>query len=299
MVAQVSFQRTEQKFLVRPEVVPELMAALRERLPVAEFIAGQPLTTVTSLYLDNDRADIYHLARTSRTEHIKLRVREYSYPDPAHPVPEECWVEFKGRRGEEREKIRFCLAKRHLLPFLAGADVAGAVTGNGDSRQLRHYAVIRDAVARLRLRPTLAVVYDRTAFEAPEGGLRVSVDARLRYHRVPRELDRMIEDVWASTFGTPEAWEPLAVLELKHAGAPPAWFGPLLEHFEVEGSRAFSKYVSAYERVHGPSWHPPQEAVVWDGCERRNGMGTEERWLSWRSSGPSGSTSSARRPYLQ
>ena len=55
-------------------------------LPLYEYLEGQPVTHVTTVYFDTQRLDFYKLASASEEYSVKMRLREYSYKLEGGPV---------------------------------------------------------------------------------------------------------------------------------------------------------------------------------------------------------------------
>ncbi|MBI3076041.1 MAG: polyphosphate polymerase domain-containing protein [Deltaproteobacteria bacterium] len=253
-MAELAFKRTERKYLVSTEAVPAVVAAIEQNLPLQEFVPGEPLTTVCSLYLDTPDHRLLAEARRSREDHLKVRLREYSYQNGSLHGSRYCFVELKARRGMTRDKIRFGLPKRDVAAFLAGEELSAAVAAadpQGAEESLRHYERIRQLVIDLGLRASLLVAYRRVAYESPEAGLRLSLDREVSYHLVTPRLEAHLADLWVMGLDRPVGKTPAAILEVKHRGPLPVWFERLTQKQPgVEGGE-FSKYESGMGHLLG------------------------------------------------
>lgn len=125
---------------------------------------------VASLYFDDHRLSGCHENVEGSSRRSKLRLRWYDAPFP--PFPEgEVFLELKRRRGRETTK------ERHRLP-LAGPLESSPVeeTAKALARSLSH-----SSSQALLARPEAIVIveYERSYFEVPGGGLRITLDSDL------------------------------------------------------------------------------------------------------------------------
>ena len=97
-------------------------------------------------------------------------------------------------------------------------------------------------IERLRLRPTMAILYRRRAwFGGFDPELRISIDSRLQYRRAPVDLARPF------SIGSYLLDPRVSVLELKYDHRAPLWLTKLVCRHGLKMVR-MSKYCSAVDR---------------------------------------------------
>src|SRR4051812_7701676 len=81
-----NFRRMEEKLRLSPAAALSLYDALSRHAAVDEFILGQPLTLMTTVYLDGPHLPLYQEARQGGTR-TRLRLRRYAYESSVEPDP--------------------------------------------------------------------------------------------------------------------------------------------------------------------------------------------------------------------
>jgi hypothetical protein len=197
----------EQKFLVDEATARAVVATTREQLrPDPHADASDAAYSITTLYLDTPRFDVFHEA--PELEGAKYRVRRYGQES-------RVWLEKKTRRGDRVWKRRMAVA--------IDAPERGS-------------SWFHDEVRARDFRPVLAVAYRRAAYfgTGDQGPFRLTLD------RAIVGTPRATWDLAEVTSGT--RLEPdRVVCELKFRDALPALFKRLVAELNLAPTR-FSKY---------------------------------------------------------
>lgn len=211
-----------------------------DRIAWPDATAGGPipLQQITSLYLDSPARTFlaWHLAR--RPARFKLRLRRYSN---GHDV---AWAEVKHKVQGRVLKTRGPLPLDDLPAVESGRAWRRASPGGSD-------AALDDFLNRQRAFDATGQVLLRCERRALRGSgvdraVGVTVDTDLCHLRGPR----------LSLVDLPTHWLPLpvplpgpapaAIVELKHAGRPPAWMRHLMLRL-APWQCSYSKYVAAMQ----------------------------------------------------
>lgn len=202
----------ERRFLLGEVAAVE--ALLRGRGAPIEYVAGQPESRITTVYLDTPEGT-WSEGRT-RT---KFRCKQYADPDT-------WWFELKRRSGNVVDKWRRPIPSRELPALLSGAN---------------RWDVLDPFLKGRPLRPLVAVRYRRLAWEWD--GLRVTIDRGVEFHRVDAGEPWQID-------GCAGALEQ-TVVEVKIDGPVPEWLAPALAGRRAAG---FSKSRRALFASRGRAW---------------------------------------------
>jgi hypothetical protein len=211
----------EMKFVVPIQATEGIRQWARERMrPDPHVEDGVDTYRTASLYLDNDRMDVFH--RRGSNGRSKYRIRRYG-DSP------EIFL-------ERKLKTRGWVNKRRVLVPVAEVEhvrMEGLWSG-WSGRWFARRITLRG------LQPRCEIRYQRMACVAdgPHGAVRLTLDTTLRA-RLTHGYD----------FGQEADLKPVidadrAILELKYRVAPPALFKELMEHFGLLPA-AFSKYRTA------------------------------------------------------
>ncbi|KAI7859295.1 VTC domain-containing protein [Circinella umbellata] len=267
------FQRATAKYWVHPDNVTEVKAILMLHLPV--YIFGKDTTTkmdiketdsaISSVYIDNPQFELYEgrLQRDQGAEAIRIRW----YGDlKSNPL----FIERKTHHAPWTDdlrslKERFPLNVDEVPGYLAGTPYKGKqqnmFIANG----------VQDSIKNKKLKSTLRVFYNRTAFQIPKDQrVRVSLDTDLTFIKENNKSHWRRPDVGVDyPFSYLEEDEvlrfPYAVLETKvqtHLGqAMPDWLSRLVESHLVHEVPRFSKYLHGASILYKdkipllPWWH--------------------------------------------
>ena len=233
MPALERLERYEFKYLL-----PERLAPAERSAALATCVRdrhGDPATgsyAIRSLYLDNDRLDLYQANGREQRNRFKARIR--GYPGKTAPV----FFELKRRVGDVIVKSR--------TPVSAGSwQEAIRRPPSPDHPAQAFLAALRIH----HLKPMVLVEYDREAYASIiDNYARVTLDRRVVSQAVDRfELEapasgwRPIDHVARTNVG-----EPVFVLELKFERRPPRWMVSLVQRLDLI-RRSFSKYCYGIE----------------------------------------------------
>jgi hypothetical protein len=242
--AETAFRRLEEKLRLPPEEALALYGALAPRARPDEFLPGQPVTQVTTIYCDGPELPLYREARAGGAR-TRVRIRTYLYPAPAVPDPF-CWIEWKSSppRGDGgyTTKRRFRLPSAALPGLFSGRlspDLIRALqtSAKAGAEAVACYQSFLAASHRLRLAPVAATTYLRRGLLLESGPDRITFDFGLSYAPVGPDL--------ALGPATPD---PLAVVEVKRATALPPWAAEALAPC-LAAAAPFSKFERAMEAV--------------------------------------------------
>lgn len=186
---------------------------------------------ITTVYLDRHDGLLTRAAAVDPGHCVKLRLRTYE-----GPVADVVWAELKERHGAVSTKVRFPIPAARVAAFLEGADA-------GPLDRLRLFR----AAAPGPLRPVGAVRCTRLAVEGGEPRARLTVDLGVTYHPGPS-----LEP------GLAAGREPGVVVEVKSAGAVPAWCRALLDGREA---CELSKFAALVRLRPAPSAKAPLNCV--------------------------------------
>jgi SPX domain protein involved in polyphosphate accumulation len=244
------FNRFELKYLADRRLVERLREELPARLdPDPHGLDG--FYPIWSTYYDSPGLRFYWEKIDGEKFRRKLRIRHYGNPGGL-TLDAPVWVEIKQRVNRVTQKRRVRLPYVEALRLCAGEHPADL-----EPRDEAVANEILDLAARNRLLPVAAVGYVREAWlgRAEDGGLRVTIDSRIRAR--DRDLDLRIDGEGENRFIVPPH---LSVVEVKVNERAPYWLTELIAREKV-GLTRLSKYVQAIEAF---GRHPRSLAVAAD-----------------------------------
>lgn len=214
--------RTEYKYILTKAQTEYFESAIAGNVQADAF----GLTPVLSLYYDTpDR----RLVRTSLEKpefKEKIRLRSYGLATAFSPV----YLELK-------RKAQGVVYKRRIETTVEAAkNFFGAKQDLADSQIAREIAYFRDFYGTLQ--PSCLILYDRTAYTAPEHDLRVTVDHNPRYRFEDADLTSSLDGIPLLAMGE-------TILEIKTLDAIPLWLCHVLDGGEIRKT-SFSKYGTAF-----------------------------------------------------
>lgn len=186
---------TAHKFWVHQDNLLEVKTYILRRLPVLVYNpqsvkvvdAGQKDPTITSIYFDNDRFDLYRekVDRAEESGSLRLRWTGQLEDKPEILVEKKIVNEKTGSRD-----IRLPIKEKHIKSFLAGENKLEKQVQKleerlgADSEQVeslkKTIEEIQEFIKDKRLEPLLRATYTRTAFQIPgDDRVRVSLDTNL------------------------------------------------------------------------------------------------------------------------
>ncbi|TPX24865.1 Phosphate metabolism transcription protein [Coccidioides immitis] len=272
---------TSHKFWVHVDNIMEVKTYILRRLPVLlynpntskELDLGQGDPTITSLYFDNPRFDLYtkKIQRSTGAGSLRLRWTGKLQDKP------EMFLEKKvmGESGSSRE-VRISLKQKHIQSFLEGnykmEKIINRMQRQENVNQDRINALksdieeIQSFIQQNQLQPMVRANYTRTAFQIPgDDRVRISLDTDLALIREdslnleqpcrnPDDWHRHDIDDNGLEFPFSDIKEgeisrfPHALLEIKVRGdnqrrASREWIADLMSSHLLKEAPRFSKFV--------------------------------------------------------
>ncbi|KAK4252055.1 VTC domain-containing protein [Corynascus novoguineensis] len=269
---------TAHKFWVHPDNLLEVKTYILRRLPAlvyseqsAKEADGQQDPTITSLYFDNHRFDLYLKKLEQKTEASSLRLRWYGQLSSRPDIFLEQKMVHDNGSSEER---KFVIKEKYIKPFLDGEykmekSVQKMERTGRKPEEVAEFKstvdTIHDFIRINKLEPLIRANYKRTAFQKPgDDRVRISIDTDIAFIREDTlDRDRPCRD--------PKSWHrsdidnsnmtypfnninqsevsrfPYAVLEIKlredNRGKRPSWIQELMGSHLVHQCPRFSKFV--------------------------------------------------------
>lgn len=221
----VVMKRYELKYLLDAEKTAYLKEQLQGHMRIDQF----GLSSIASLYFDTPD---YRLVRTSMGRPMfkeKIRLRSYGLATDESPVYLELKRKACGVVYKRRVQSTIPLVQKF---FDEDGDICAGGQINQEIKTFRDY--YRSLV------PSCLIIYDRTAYDEPDGDLRLTIDSNPRYRVQDLSLKKSME-------GTPLLPDGWTILEVKVQEAMPLWLADILSKGKIyKGS--FSKYGEAYRQ---------------------------------------------------
>ena len=249
MTDQTIFKRYELKYLLTPEQLKEVQAAMRHHMMPDRFFTS----TVRSVYFDTDS---YRLIRHSIEQPVykeKLRLRSYVQADADSPV----FVELK-------KKYQSVVYKRRIeLPLGEAEDwiLRGRLPEHEDRLSAGEQQIMHEIGYFLDYYQTLApaalITCDRKAYMSSEqADLRITFDSSI----LARAYDMSLGGEIGGRALLPDG---KTLMEVKTAGGMPLWLSDVLGRCHIYRS-AYSKYGTAYQTIlypaaRGTEWRTGQK----------------------------------------
>ncbi|KAK4035287.1 VTC domain-containing protein [Parachaetomium inaequale] len=269
---------TAHKFWVHPDNLLEVKTYILRRLPAlvyseqsAKEVDGQQDPTITSLYFDSPKFDLYLKKVERKTEASSLRLRWYGQLSARPDIFFEQKILHDNGSSEER---KFVVKEKYIKPFLDGEykmekSVQKMERKGRKAEDVEEFKSTADAIQEFaranKLEPVVRANYKRTAFQKPgDDRVRISIDTDIAFIREdtldrdrpcrdPKEWHRADIDNSEMTypFGNINQSEvsrfPYAVLEIKlkedNRGKRPSWIQDLTGSHLVHPCPRFSKFV--------------------------------------------------------
>ena len=270
---------TSHRFWVHPDNLLEVKTHILRRLPTliysqqgAKEADGQQDPTITSLYFDNAKFDLYSKKVKRETNASSLRLRWYGQLSERPEIVFEQKILHDNGSSEER---RFAVKEKYIRPFLAGEfsmeKAVDKMERKGrkpeDIEAFRSTAeAIQAFIRENKLEPVVRANYVRTAFQNPgDDRVRISIDTdvafiredtldRDRPCRDPSQWHRLDIDNSNMTYPFSNINQsevsrfPYAILEIKlkedgSRNKRPLWIQDLMGSHLVHPCPRFSKFV--------------------------------------------------------
>jgi SPX domain protein involved in polyphosphate accumulation/uncharacterized membrane protein YidH (DUF202 family) len=268
---------TAHKFWVHPDNLLEVKTFILRRLPTliysdksSKAVDGNEDPTITSLYFDNPKFDLYSKKVDRQVEASSVRVRWYGELDPKA----ELFLEQKTVKENSSDESRFLIKEKYVKPFLTGEYKMEKSIQKMERQSQPAEAIakfkdtvdgIQEFVLKNKLAPVLRANYVRTAFQKPaDDRIRISIDTEIAFIREdtldkerpcrdPNEWHRTDIDNIHMTYPFKNINQsevsrfPYAILEIKMKGDEsrkrPAWVEDLMGSHLVHPAPRFSKFV--------------------------------------------------------
>ncbi len=240
--------RCEYKYQIVASQIPLIKQAIAPYCQVDPFVAGAGRYTITSLYLDTPRRDLYWATENQRHSRMKLRIRTYG---------EQCqgpvFLEIKRRFGDAQSKSRVQVPRDEWRMAVEPGRLQEARSWGLDAKK---WSVVEDFSAQVGgwgLEPVCCVRYDRDPYVGVlNPDVRITFDQAIRtvashdYHLHAEDRDYLPVD-YPFAFDAPE---PRLVLEVKFNMRYPIWLIDLVRDFNLK-REAFAKYCRSVDRLEG------------------------------------------------
>ncbi|KAK6070929.1 VTC domain-containing protein [Seiridium cupressi] len=269
---------TAHKFWIHPDNLLEVKTYILRRLPAlvysdssAKELDGNEDPSITSLYLDNSKFDIYMRKVERQVDASSLRLRWYGQLSTKPDIYLEQKIIYENGTSEEK-KIN--IKDKYIKQFLDG-EYKMEKTVQKMERQGQQSAKvetfkntaedIQDFITKHKLEPVLRAVYTRTAFQKPaDDRVRISIDSDIAFIREDTlDRDRPCRDPsswhrrdiddsnmaypFKNTNQSEVAKFPYSLLEIKVKEdvnrKRPAWVEDLIGSHLVHSAPRFSKFV--------------------------------------------------------
>lgn len=270
---------TAHKFWVHPDNLLEVKTYILRRLPAlvyseqsAKEADGQQDPTITSLYFDNSKFDLYSKKVERKMEASSLRLRWYGQLSTRPDIfLEQKTLHDNGTSEEHKVAIK----EKYIKPFLDGEykmekSVQKMERQGQKAEDVEEFRSTADAIQEFvrenKLEPLVRANYKRTAFQKPgDDRVRIAIDTDIAFIREdtldrdrpcrdPKEWHRVDIDNSNMTYPFNNINQsevsrfPYAVLEIKlnedtTRGKRPVWIQDLMGSHLVHPCPRFSKFV--------------------------------------------------------
>ena len=208
---QTSFKRKEKKYLLNRAQYDALRQRLKEHMQEDQY----GLSTIMSLYYDNDDFQLIHRSIEKPRYKEKFRLRSYGVPKETTPV----FAEIKKKYDGIVYKRRVTAPLSEMRGFLEKGDELS------ENRQIQKE--IRWMFDRYRLKPKVMVIYERIAlYGIRDPSLRITFDSNLRYRTTDLALEK-------GSHGDLFMPEDFYIMEIKFPGTSPLWLVDILDELKI------------------------------------------------------------------
>jgi hypothetical protein len=222
----VFFQRYEQKYLLDAFQYYQFMSVLNEFVCADRY----GLSTIYSIYYDNDEFGIARNSLCKSAYKEKLRLRSYGIPEPGDTVYLELKKKLKGLTYKERIPLLFT-GMEQCLDSMPDNYPRNYIF-NEMEWVLNYYKPF----------PQFMVCYDRRSFRGLEDKtLRITFDTNIRWRASCLDFSR-------GPYGSPMIGEKEYLMEVKVENSIPPYLTAHLSRLKIF-PLSFSKYRTAYENL--------------------------------------------------
>ena len=231
--------RKEHRFLVNEAVARLALRTAGTYLPLDR--EDRPYQWSTTTYCDTAN---WTVLRAEKTGHAtQLRLREYHRTRPSEVFAgETLFLEMKDDRPEFGMKERYVVPTSSLMSYLRGDRTIAA---EKDSLIPQMTKLVKAGV-----RPVVVTQYNRIAYAATDGSVRITADHNLMYLAIPWQANT--DDAIPSRIGPVIEREPGVIIEVKWFDELPHWADELYSYIRdhMVNERP-SKYVVAMRHLLG------------------------------------------------
>ena len=245
---QLRFGRREFKYALAPDEFPAIRAEIEHRLP-GDVHAVNAAYPIVSEYFDTPDRQCFWERVDQLPNRRKLRMRCYGTREGE--IPPSGFVEIKQKRSGTGVKRRVSIDVAELgqenLDLEGWLEDRRLATATDPERRSEHLLLheMYQMIQRRGLIPVVQMRYNREAFEAEAGNLRITFDRDIMYRPERRAIqpDCPQFDLGILPPGS-------AVMEIKMTCATPLWLRELAGQYGLQ-RRRFSKYCRAIQALDG------------------------------------------------
>jgi hypothetical protein len=210
-------RRNEHRFLVNESVARLALRTSGTYLGLDRD--DRPYQWSTTAYLDSYDWGVFRAAEAGKA--LQLRVREYHRTRPSQILAgESVYFEMKDDSESTSFKERYEVPTASLPAYLRGETKLPR-----DEKGLVERA---DGTIAQGIRPVVVTQYNRIAYSAPDGSMRITADHNLMYLAVPWVAN--VASSMPCRIGPVIAREPGVVIEVKWFGELPRWADELYSY---------------------------------------------------------------------
>jgi hypothetical protein len=227
----LSFCRTENKYPITEDTIPELAKRLTAKLDVDPYAIHQGHYQVNTIYFDDPQNAVVERSIDHPTYKEKLRLRSYGGERPIY------FIEFKNKYQSDVFKNRIILSEKEYEDFVFRQIVPKR---NGKFQHDRFLDSLEDFIARHgAITPKSVIQYDRMAFvNRPfDPFCRVTIDTNILYRRENFHLN----EAGGEALLAPK----MAILEIKIGESLPLWLAHAINDLKIYRI-PFSKYGTSF-----------------------------------------------------
>jgi hypothetical protein len=247
MTDKLQRQRFEHKYLINEHTALLAREFVRSYLDVDENGFDKPNFSypVHSLYLDNEKLQLFHETINGTKNRYKLRLRYYGI-DAQSPI----YFEIKRRLNNCILKQRGAVLPSAVELLLNGELPDLSHMASKDPKQFAAVQNFCELMNKSEARPQAHIFYLREAYLSPDGEVRVTMDRNVLgdANPEPRIKTEMRHPV--------SAFKNEVILELKFTNRFPRWFNDLVRVCNVMQCGA-AKYVESMSLIRPAELRPP------------------------------------------
>lgn len=215
-------KRYELKYIITPSQYEVIMEVIKNNLCLDKY--GE--TTIQSLYYDTDSKLLIRNSIERPIYKEKIRVRSYGIANSEANV----FLELKKKFNKIVFKRRILIKEKDVNSFINN----GTEKPNQIEKEIMYFCNYYK-----NLKPSMLLLYDRSAYISESSNLRITFDKNTRYRTNDLNLCSHLK-------GTPLFQNGEILMEIKTELGYPRWLIDLLNENKIYRTR-FSKYGTAYE----------------------------------------------------